>query len=84
MSLPPPSKIRARPKRREWRDSSDIGYSSDVNEDDRCCRLITCSIQFLKSLARVLSATFRCWDRAGGASSKQSHMKLGMSEPLKI
>ena len=31
----PPRKIRARPKRRVWRDSSDIGYSSDVDEDDR-------------------------------------------------
>jgi hypothetical protein len=31
----PPRKIRARPKRRLWRDSSDIGYSSDVDEYDR-------------------------------------------------
>jgi hypothetical protein len=29
----PPRKYRAR-KRREWRDSSDLGYSSDVDEDD--------------------------------------------------
>ena len=31
----PPRKIRARPKRRIWKDSSDIGYSSDVDDDDR-------------------------------------------------
>ena len=31
----PPRKIRTRPRRQEWQDSSDIGYSSDVDQDDR-------------------------------------------------
>lgn len=35
MPSSPPRKIRARPKKRIWKDSSDIGYSSDVDDDNR-------------------------------------------------
>jgi len=42
----PPRKYRTR-KRREWRDSSDIGYSSDVDEDDGVRRMFENTVRVL-------------------------------------
>lgn len=50
----PPRKYRTR-KRREWRDSSDIGYSSDVDEDDGVRRMFEDTVHFLRRRTRTVA-----------------------------
>jgi hypothetical protein len=67
----PPRKYRTR-KRREWRDSSDIGYSSDVDEDDGVRRMFEDTVHMLRRATGTVSGGEKMEDMTSSQASQEN------------